>query len=61
MNYIMEKEDLVQVFKLVNNYLDPSGIFIFDMNTEYKYTHLLADGTFAGKQRRKQLYLGEFL
>ena len=47
MNYILEKEDLVQVFKLVNNYLDPSGIFIFDMNTEYKYTHLLADGTFA--------------
>ena len=34
MNYILEKEDLVQVFKLVNNYLDPSGIFIFDMNTE---------------------------
>ena len=32
MNYIMSEEDLRQVFSLVNNYLDPGGIFIFDMN-----------------------------
>ena len=32
MNYILEKADLVKVFKLVNNYLDTNGIFIFDMN-----------------------------
>ena len=37
MNYIMSEEDLRQVFSLVNNYLDPGGIFIFDMNTRYKY------------------------
>ena len=36
MNYILDLEDLVTVFRLVNNYLDPGGIFIFDMNTEYK-------------------------
>ena len=35
-NYILSYEDLVQVFRLVNNYLDPEGIFIFDLNTEYK-------------------------
>ena len=29
MNYILEEEDLVQVFKLVNNYLDPSGYLYF--------------------------------
>ena len=58
MNYILEKEDLVQVFKLVNNYLDPSGIFIFDMNTEYKYTHLLADGTFA-ENREESSFIWE--
>ena len=32
MNYIMSEEDLRQVFSLVNNYLDPGGIFIFDMS-----------------------------
>lgn len=39
-NYITEKEDLLQVFRLVNNYLDPGGVFIFDMNTSYKYEQI---------------------
>lgn len=47
MNYIMEYEDMVQVFSLVNNYLDPKGIFIFDLNTIYKYEHLLGNQTIA--------------
>ena len=47
MNYITEYEDLVQVFRLVNNYLDPGGVFIFDLNTEYKYRELLGDRTIA--------------
>ena len=45
MNYILEEDDLLQVFKLVNNYLDPKGIFVFDMNTRYKYATLLGDTT----------------
>lgn len=44
-NYILEEEDLRQVFSLVNNYLDPGGIFLFDLNTIYKYEKLLADYT----------------
>ena len=47
MNYILEEDDLLQVFKLVNNYLDPKGIFIFDMNTRYKYAKLLGETTIA--------------
>lgn len=47
MNYLMTQEDLLQVFKLVNNYLDPGGIFIFDLNTEYKYQEILGDVTIA--------------
>jgi len=45
MNYILEEEELLQVFKLVNNYLDPKGIFVFDMNTRYKYVELLGETT----------------
>ena len=45
MNYILEEEDLLQVFRLVNNYLDSKGVFIFDMNTRYKYATLLGETT----------------
>lgn len=47
LNYILEEEELLEVFRLVNNYLDPKGIFIFDMNTIYKYRDLEGDNTFA--------------
>ena len=36
-NYILEEDDLREVFSLVNNYLDPKGMFIFDLNTEAKF------------------------
>ncbi len=45
MNYLLSEEDLLTTFRLVNNYLDPGGIFIFDMNTKYKYSVLLGDRT----------------
>lgn len=47
MNYILEEEELLEVFRLVNNYLDPGGVFIFDMNTLYKYQTVIADATIA--------------
>lgn len=46
-NYILEPEDLLQVFRLVNNYLDPEGVFIFDLNTRYKYENILGEQTIA--------------
>ncbi|MGN0383203.1 MAG: class I SAM-dependent DNA methyltransferase [Eubacterium sp.] len=45
-NYITSYDDLVKVFKLANNYLDPQGIFIFDMNTISKYRNI-GDATIA--------------
>ena len=46
-NYITEPEELKEVFRLVNNYLDPEGVFIFDFNTRYKYEEILGDRTIA--------------
>ncbi len=46
-NYITKEQDLLQVFRLANNYLDPGGVFVFDLNTRYKYEHILAQNTFA--------------
>lgn len=47
MNYITSEEDLLLVFRLVNNYLDAGGVFIFDMNTVYKYETQLGDRVIA--------------
>lgn len=46
-NYMTEPEELLQVFQLVNTYLDPGGIFVFDFNTEYKYREILGSQTIA--------------
>lgn len=46
-NYLLEEEDVIDTFKLVNNYLDPNGLFIFDFNTVYKYREVIGDATIA--------------
>ena len=46
-NYITEPDELEEVFRLVNNYLDPKGIFLFDFNTVHKYRAVIGDSTIA--------------
>lgn len=58
MNYITDSEDLLTVFKLVNNYLDPGGVFIFDLNTMYKYEELLGDQVIA-ENREESSFIWE--
>ncbi|MDO5387987.1 MAG: class I SAM-dependent methyltransferase [Clostridia bacterium] len=45
-NYITESADLLNVFKLVNNYLEPEGLFVFDLNTIYKFENILGCNSF---------------
>lgn len=59
-NYLLDKEDIVDTFRLVNNYLDPGGIFLFDFNTDYKYREIIGD-TVIAENRKLQFYLGKFL
>lgn len=47
LNYITEEEELLQIFRLVNNYLEPDGLFLFDLNTEYKFQTIFGQNTFA--------------
>lgn len=47
LNYLLEEEDLRKTFRLVNNYLDPGGIFLFDFNTVYKYETVIGDTVIA--------------
>ena len=46
-NYILDEDELLGVFQLVNNYLYPGGLFIFDFNTVYKYEEVIGDVTIA--------------
>ena len=47
MNYILEEEDLKEAFKRVKRFLKEDGVFMFDMNSHYKYREILACNTFA--------------
>lgn len=47
LNYLLKEEELLQTFRLVNNYLDPGGLFLFDFNTVYKYETVIGDATIA--------------
>ncbi len=46
-NYLLEEEEVIETFRLVNNYLYPGGVFIFDFNTVYKYAQVIGDTTIA--------------
>ena len=45
-NYITDKNELKRLFKLVKNYLNYNGLFIFDINTDYKFRSILGNNNF---------------
>ncbi|MHC1750055.1 MAG: class I SAM-dependent methyltransferase [Cellulosilyticaceae bacterium] len=57
-NYLVEQEDVLKVFELVSNYLEENGLFIFDINTPYKYQEVLGNQVFA-EQSEDAAYIWE--
>ncbi len=55
-NYLLHRNDLRNCFSTVHNYLEPGGVFIFDVNTRYRFENVYAgrdyiledDGIFCG-------------
>lgn len=45
-NYLTEDGDLDRCFALVHNYLDPDGLFIFDVNTPHKFRSVYGDNAY---------------
>lgn len=45
-NYITNIRDVKRIFKLVQNYLNPGGLFIFDINSYYKLEKVLGNNVF---------------
>lgn len=56
LNYILCEKELLAVFKRVRLFLNPGGVFIFDMNTEYKFKELFKDLSFEGKGAGGEAY-----
>lgn len=46
LNYLLTNEELARCFSAVHNYLDPDGLFLFDMNTPYKFRTVYADNAY---------------
>lgn len=45
-NHLLQREDVLSCFSLVHNYLVPGGIFIFDVNTPYKFEHVYGNNSY---------------
>lgn len=46
LNYLTGDGDLAECFRCVHNYLDPDGVFLFDMNTPYKFENVYGDNAY---------------
>ena len=46
LNYLVEDGDLSKCFSTVHNYLEPDGLFLFDMNTPYKFENIYGDNAY---------------
>ncbi|WP_346937218.1 class I SAM-dependent methyltransferase [Clostridium sp.] len=57
-NYIIEDEKLQLYFMSVNKHLKDDGIFIFDINTEYKIKNILGNNSF-NYDREDVVYIWE--
>ncbi len=46
LNYLLTEEELTQCFSNIHNYLDPNGLFLFDMNTPYKFQNIYGSNAY---------------
>ena len=45
-NYLTGDGELKKCFSLVHNYLDPDGLFLFDVNTPYKFKNVYGSNSY---------------
>ncbi|KRQ87215.1 Cypemycin methyltransferase [Caloramator mitchellensis] len=46
LNYIIEDEELIDIFNRVNNHLNECGLFLFDISSEYKLKKIIGNNSF---------------
>lgn len=50
LNHLCRTDDLRAVFRRLHLFLEPGGLFVFDVNTPYKHRAVLADNAFVFEQ-----------
>ncbi len=45
-NYLTKKEDVAQCFSSVHTFLSEGGLFLFDVNTVWKFAHIFGDSAY---------------
>ncbi len=58
LNYLLKKSELEQCFRNVHNYLDGGGLFVFDINTPYKFENIYSDNAYILEDEEAQIYCG---
>ncbi len=46
LNYLLDPKELAKTLSLVHNYLDPDGLFLFDINTPYRFQAVYGDNAY---------------
>lgn len=46
LNHVTNTAGLAEIFRRLSLFIEPGGLFIFDVNTPYKHREVLADNTF---------------
>ncbi len=54
-NYLLSERDVEDCFSLVNNYTEKGGIFVFDVNTPYRYEHVFGDKAYVYEDKGNML------
>ena len=57
-NYLTEDGDVAACFGAVHNYLDPGGVFVFDVSTPYRFEHIFANNAYVLEDEQKGIYCG---
>lgn len=46
LNHLCRTDDLAEVFRRLRLFIEPGGLFVFDVNTPYKHREILGDNAF---------------
>ena len=57
-NYLTAPSGLAECFSRVHNYLDADGLFIFDVNSPYKFKNVYADNSYILENEDGSVYCG---